>query len=114
MSRGLLHGSDGRPRDSPAAFARALVVGRGTHGAPVACFRSAAGQSVSEAGMRPRTWLLAPLLIVAAVISCDLPGAAPPTAFVFPTPNETLTAGFAPTTTPGTSEATPAPPPPTI
>ena len=64
--------------------------------------------------MRPRIWLLAPLLIVAAAISCDLPGAAPPTAFVFPTPNETLTAIFAPTTTPGTSEATPAPPPPTI
>ena len=67
--------------------------------------------------MRPRTWLLAPLLIVAAVISCDLPGATPPTAFVFPTPNETLTAIFAPTGTPGVPTETPAPPttiPPTV
>lgn len=63
--------------------------------------------------MRPRPWLLAWLVILAAAISCDLPGAAPPTAFVFPTPNETPTAIFAPTSSAGapTSTSTPTPPP---
>lgn len=61
--------------------------------------------------MHPRPWLLAPLLILAAVLACDLPGAAPPTAFVFPTPNETLTAIFAATATPEASASTSTPPP---
>ncbi len=52
-----------------------------------------------------RPWLLPFLAAALAVASCDLPGAAPPTPFVFPTPNQTLTAVFAPT---ATSEA-PAP-----
>ena len=61
--------------------------------------------------MRPKLWLLTPLVLLAAAISCDVPGAAPPTAFVFPTPNETLTAIFAPTATPAAPE-TPTPPSP--
>jgi hypothetical protein len=61
--------------------------------------------------MHPRPWLLAPLLILAAALACDLPGAAPPTAFVFPTPNETLTAIFAATATPEASASTSTPPP---
>ena len=64
--------------------------------------------------MRPRAWLLAPLLLAAAAIGCDLPGATPPTAFVFPTPNETLTAIFAPTATPGGATVIPATAPPII
>jgi hypothetical protein len=50
-------------------------------------------------------------MLAAAAISCDLPGATPPTAFVFPTPNETLTAIFAPTETSAVASETPAPPP---
>jgi hypothetical protein len=50
-------------------------------------------------------------LILAAALACDLPGAAPPTAFVFPTPNETLTAIFAATATPEASASTSTPPP---
>jgi len=64
--------------------------------------------------MRPRSWLLAPIFILAAALACDLPGAAPPTAFVFPTPNATLTAIFAPTETPGAPANSPTPPLPTI
>lgn len=64
--------------------------------------------------MRPRTWLLAPLLLAAAVLSCDLPGTVPPTAFVFPTPNTTLTAIFAPTATPGASTVITTTPPPIV
>jgi hypothetical protein len=59
--------------------------------------------------MRTPTWLLLPAVLVAAAISCDLPGTTPPTAFVFPTPNETLTAVFAPSATPAASTATPTP-----
>jgi hypothetical protein len=102
------------PRDSPAAFAVAHAVGREIISGSIGGAELAAGQPSPEAGMRPRPWLLAPLLIGAAVISCDLPGAAPPTAFVFPTPNETLTAIFAPTATVGSSVSTATPPPATI
>jgi hypothetical protein len=59
--------------------------------------------------MRLRRVLPVVFTLAAAAISCDLPGAAPPTAFVFPTPNETLTAIFAPTETPGLPSETPAP-----
>jgi hypothetical protein len=48
-------------------------------------------------------------MLLAAVLGCDLPGAAPPTAFVFPTPNETLTAIFAPTESVPTQAATETP-----
>jgi hypothetical protein len=49
-------------------------------------------------------------MLAAAAISCDLPGATPPTAFVFPTPNETLTAIFAPTETSAVASETLVPP----
>jgi len=63
--------------------------------------------------MRPRIWLLAPSLVLVAALACDLPGTVPPTPFVFPTPNATLTAIFAPTETPGAPANTPTPPLPT-
>jgi len=51
--------------------------------------------------MRPRPWLLPLLAALGMAVSCGLPGAAPPTSFVFPTPNQTLTAVFfEPTQTP--------------
>jgi hypothetical protein len=37
------------------------------------------------------------MALALAVFACDLPGAAPPTPFSIPTPNQTLTAIFAPT-----------------
>jgi hypothetical protein len=40
------------------------------------------------------------LAALGATVSCALPGATPPTPFVIPTQNETLTAVFAPTQTP--------------
>lgn len=49
--------------------------------------------------MRLRPWILPLLATAVAAASCDLPGATPPTPFVFPTPNQTLTAVFAPTAT---------------
>jgi len=62
--------------------------------------------------MRPRPWLLPLAAVLAAAVACDLPGAAPPTPFVFPTPNETLTAVFAPTpTAPAVDVPSPTPPP---
>jgi hypothetical protein len=64
----------------------------------------------AEAHMRRRTWLLALLALAAAAVSCDIPGTTPPTAFVFPTPNETLTAIFAPTESSALASETPAPP----
>jgi hypothetical protein len=60
--------------------------------------------------MRSRTWLLPLAAILIAVAGCDIPGTTPPTPFVFPTPNATLTAVFAPTATssvPSTSTPTP-------
>ncbi len=69
--------------------------------------------------MRPRPWLLPMLAALGATVGCALPGATPPTAFVIPTQNETLTAVFAPTQTPvvavGTVNPGPAPTePPTV
>jgi len=62
--------------------------------------------------MRPRPWLLPLLAALAAAASCVLPGATPPTPFIFPTPNETLTAVFAPTETPVVLVGTITPTPP--
>ena len=56
--------------------------------------------------MRTRRIVLTLAALALALFSCTLPGATPPTPFVFPTPNQTLTAIFAPT-----AATTPAPPP---
>jgi hypothetical protein len=62
--------------------------------------------------MHRRLWVLPVLALLAATASCDIPGTTPPTPFVFPTPNETLTAVFAPTITPVVAPtSTPTPPP---
>ena len=50
--------------------------------------------------MRSRSWVLPLLAALVAGVSCALPGASPPTPFIVPTPNQTLTAVFAPTQTP--------------
>jgi hypothetical protein len=65
--------------------------------------------------MRSRPWHLPLLAGLVAAASCDLAGATPPTPFVFPTPNQTLTAVFAPTETPVVQVGTftPTPPPTT-
>jgi hypothetical protein len=47
--------------------------------------------------MRARAFLIVVGTMLAAVLACTVPGATPPTAFVLPTPNQTLTAIFAPT-----------------
>jgi len=61
--------------------------------------------------MRTRRVLIGLSALALAVFACTLPGAVPPTPFVFPTANQTLTAIFAPTlgTTPSspTAEAFP-------
>lgn len=63
--------------------------------------------------MHRRLWVLPLMALLAASASCDIPGATPPTPFVFPTPNETLTAVFAPTATaeaPGATDTPVVPP----
>lgn len=59
---------------------------------------------VGMTGTRPLTALA---LLLLAEAACILPGAISPTPFVFPTPNLTLTAIFAPTGTPVLANATP-------
>jgi hypothetical protein len=54
--------------------------------------------------------VLACVILVLAVTACTLPGAASPTPFAFPTPNQTLTAIFAPTTSPLATTPPPATP----
>ncbi len=61
--------------------------------------------------MRPRPWLLPLLAALGATVSCALPGATPPTSFVLPTQNLTLTPVFAPTQTPVVAIGTLAPGP---
>jgi Carbohydrate family 9 binding domain-like len=58
--------------------------------------------------MSTRATLIVAVAMLAAIVACSVPGATPPTAFVLPTPNQTLTAIFAPT-----SAATLEPPPTT-
>ena len=58
--------------------------------------------------MSIRGILAALAALLAASLACTLPGATPPTPFVFPTPNLTLTAIFAPTTA-STLEPSPLP-----
>jgi hypothetical protein len=50
--------------------------------------------------MRQRSWALPLIAAMAAAVGCVLPGATPPTPFIVPTLNATLTAVFAPTQTP--------------
>ena len=62
--------------------------------------------------MQPPRFPLVLIALALAVFACDLPGAAPPTPFSIPTPNQTLTAIFAPTAVttiapPPTSEGLP-------
>ncbi|HET7011267.1 MAG TPA: sugar-binding protein [Anaerolineales bacterium] len=47
--------------------------------------------------MNTRAIVFPLVVVMAAALACTLPGAAPPTPFAFPTPNQTLTAIFAPT-----------------
>lgn len=50
--------------------------------------------------MPSKAWKIVPLALILAALACTLPGTASPTPFVFPTPNQTLTAIYRPTETP--------------